>query len=235
MKNFKDFTNELEKDYYVIFTKMYRDFSSTCSALSHSEKKNSNDMNSVEKLNNDFYRDQIALYRSHLGYLFNEIDTDFGKDKAFEIQKYNTREFHFNEILKLLKLSQCNLISLLFSDNIDEYDLKMWFEMVDADSFKQDKIYNLYEFLIKLDEVNTKKETNYDLLDVLTYSFIDNSEYVIDEEDKDKVTILYYVNSRWHEKTDYEIAYEAIKNYSNKDSFEGDIKLISLRGIGNEE
>ena len=235
MKNFKDFTNELEKDYYVMFTKMYRDFSSTCNALSHSEKKNYNDMNSVEQLNNDFFKEQIELYRDHLGYFLSEIEIDFGTKKAHEIKRYNTREFHFNEILRLLKISQDNLITLLFSDKVDGYDLKMWFDLVDADSFKQDKIYNLYEFIIKLDEVNNKKEKKYDLLDILTFSFIDNSEYIFDDEDKEKVSILYYVNSRWYEKTHYDLAYEAMKNYPKKNSFEGDIKLINLRGLNREK
>lgn len=231
MKSFKDFTNDLERDYYVMFTKMYSDFSTTCMNLNNKEKVKNR--NPIDELYESFFEDQKELYRDHLGYLFNEIDIDFGKDKAYEIEKYNTREFHFNEILKLLDISKEKLITLLFSDEIKEYVVQFWFDMLDADSFKQDKVYNLYEFLIKLDEVNKKKETNYNLFDLLTYSFIDNSEYVIDEEDKDKVSILYYVNSRWHEKTHYELVYEAIENYPNKDTFEGDIKLINLRGLNN--
>lgn len=210
MKSIKDFKTELDKDYYIMFTKMYRDFSSTCNALSHSEKKKYSDMNSVEKLRNDFYRDQIDVYRNHLGYLFNEIETDLGREKAFEIEKYNTREYHFNELLNLLEISKEDLIDLLFSNKVDEYDLKMWFELLDANSFKQDRIYKLHSFLVKLSEID---KDNHNLLDILNQSFIDNSEYCFDEDDNPRMDIVTLVLSTWRDKTDYEIAYEAIKNY----------------------
>jgi len=215
---------ELEKDYEVTFLKMYRDFANTCNAKKHFDKKNKTDL---DELNKDFFNEQVSLYISHLGYLLNSIEDNFGKEKMDEVQKENTREFHFNEIMKMLSISYIDLINIL---KLDELELKSWFDLYDADVFKQDKIYKLYGFLIKLDEILKSKDLNYNLMNLLKYSFVDMSDYVFDEEDEDKGEVLTHVLSNWREKTDYELAYEIIENYKKRDSFKGDVRLINING-----
>ena len=211
---------ELEKDYEVLFTKMYRDFANTYRAFNTYTKKENSSINNLSK---NFFQDSIVNYKKHLSLILNTIEQEISKEYSNQVLQENTRELHFNETLRLLNINKESLLKIL---NISEIELREWFSYESANPHKQEKIRSLHNFLETLSEINKE---NVSLIDYITYSFIDTSDYVFDDEDEDKSPILSYVLSSWNDKTYRELSYETIENYKRKNEWSGDEKLKGVK------
>ena len=173
---------ELLKDYEVLFIKMYRDFANTYVAYEYTCK---NEVTKLNTLRHNFLSDSVENYKEHILKVLDRIEEEFSYEISQDILKKNTREYQFNEILRMLNISKDDLINIL---NFDTYTVEQWFSYEQANPLKQNKIRDLYDFLYKIQELF---KGNYNLLDLLKYSFIDTSDLVFDEDDKDKLCTIF--------------------------------------------
>lgn len=210
--NYVEFLKK-QLDYEISFTKLYRDYSSYYESLNNS----SNDSN-LNILIGDFREEIVSTHQDYLWELYNFIKDNHGEKDANFIKQYNTKEFFFNEIKSILRISD-NQLALILDESLES--LHKYFNLTSVNKKSQDKIYSLYKYLIVLKESNTQHK----LLDILLNSYI-VEDFNFDDEPNINRSVLTYIFATWTDKTYREIAYESLDNYQ-KDSFDGNKELIN--------
>ena len=218
--NYVDFLKK-QLDYEISFTKLYRDYSAYYESLKNS--KNESDLNI---LIGDFREEIVSTHQDYLWELYNFIKDNHGEKEANFIKQYNTKEFFFNEIKNMLKISN-NQLALILDESLDS--LHKYFNLTSVNKKNQAKIYDLYKYLTALQQINTK----YKLIDILLRSYIVEN-FNFDDEPNINRSVLTYIFATWTDKTYREIAYESLDNYK-KDDFDGNKKLINKLGELNEK